>query len=456
MIRPVHALLFLGALLGCSAVKLPVLGLPPLTQAVGGKERPLNTSFHDTYPELPAMDHMDFGEPTPLADAPRNPETGAFLLTPGVYYRGNLESFCLHAGAWAPVEGKGYLGAPMKGSRAAIIQKLLQRRAQHPELHQRDVQLLLWAILARTGIEDLKGRARHAAFTLLRPDEMLELNGGARGYLSEFALQQVLKRAPAPLRQVLRTENEMRRVLTQTDARFDEVEELAMATGMIPADPRAREIPTQRWTEHPDGFVVRLDMHGYSTTTHHVIRPLRWTSSTDTLGRITRVENNEGTVYEVEYDDNVLPKPIQGNPGWALYRVKRGILTTPDPDNTNKRLSATFYDFPDIVAPLLEQHSHQRKDIGSSSPPRLVKVLNRGLSDDNTDDAREHLKKGWKAVGNKKKERGWILRHIDKLMQWYSGASGELRGNGEYDTTGTITKPANVHRQQGGNANVPK
>ena len=41
-------------------------------------------------------------------------------------------------------------------------------------------------------------------------------------------------------------------------------------------------------------------------------------------------------------------------------------------------------------------------------------------------------------------------------MQWYSGASGELRGNGEYDTTGTITKPANVHRQQGGNANVPK
>jgi hypothetical protein len=31
------------------------------------------------------MDDIDLGEPTHLSSAPRNPETGAFILEPGVY-----------------------------------------------------------------------------------------------------------------------------------------------------------------------------------------------------------------------------------------------------------------------------------------------------------------------------------------------------------------------------------
>jgi hypothetical protein len=98
----------------------------------------------------------------------------------------------------------------MEGPRAAVIQKLIQRQYQHLEVSQASVQSLLWAIMAGARIENIKGSARTAALTLLKPHEILELNGGAMAVLGDLAMKQILERAPPSLQRTLTAENEIR------------------------------------------------------------------------------------------------------------------------------------------------------------------------------------------------------------------------------------------------------
>jgi hypothetical protein len=50
------------------------------------------------------------------------------------YYRFKFNTFCLHAGTYAPTEGMGYLAAPLKGARADLIRNILSRYSEHRKL----------------------------------------------------------------------------------------------------------------------------------------------------------------------------------------------------------------------------------------------------------------------------------------------------------------------------------
>ena len=106
---------------------------------------PVTTSIANAYPTAPWLDaYSAIVKPSPAT---------TFALAPG-YYRFSVESYCLHAGAYAPTAGSGYLVAPLKGTRAATITGIIAKSAQHPEIPQQDVQRFIWGIEAGARFSD--------------------------------------------------------------------------------------------------------------------------------------------------------------------------------------------------------------------------------------------------------------------------------------------------------------
>jgi hypothetical protein len=151
------------------------------------KPDPITTSFKDA--ELEGSLPETFGKDKkyiPLYQLQRN-DKGAFKLCPG-YYEMTNKSYCLKAGTHGPSQGDGYMYAPTLGPKDNIVNSILRVSAQKTEIPQRDVQVLLWAIIAKSKFKDMGGRLKVTAAALLTPQEILELNGGAIGTLSDEAL----------------------------------------------------------------------------------------------------------------------------------------------------------------------------------------------------------------------------------------------------------------------------
>ena len=101
----------------------------------------VTTNIKDAYPVASWLEYYT---------TMRSPMPGtSFDLAPG-YYMFEIQSYCLKAGKYAPTEGSGYLIAPLKGERAELIQNILRRSEEHPEIKQQDIQKLLWGI--ETGV----------------------------------------------------------------------------------------------------------------------------------------------------------------------------------------------------------------------------------------------------------------------------------------------------------------
>jgi hypothetical protein len=71
---------------------------------------------------------------------------------------------------------------------------------------------------------------------------------------------------PEPLRQVAQAEAQLRSMLTTPGASFAEMERVAVLSGDAPLGPGSQEIPSGRWSLHPDGYYVRYIPSGYSST----------------------------------------------------------------------------------------------------------------------------------------------------------------------------------------------
>ena len=98
-------------------------------------EEAVTTSIKDAYP--PAYWMKGFDNELTLKGGVKFSSN----IEPG-YYRWRFNTFCLHAGTYAPTEGAGYLVAPLKGAKSKLIKDILARLSEHPEIDQKDVQLL--------------------------------------------------------------------------------------------------------------------------------------------------------------------------------------------------------------------------------------------------------------------------------------------------------------------------
>ena len=312
---------------GVGEVKVPKipgiedLDIPGIDKLLGQKPA-LNTSVKDAAGEVPYLDDYSPSEFKSSASLKRGPK-GGLLLKPGAYTM-SLQSYCLQAGTYGPSRGEGYLYAPIKGKLGVIVSKIIRNSADHPDIPQRDVQRLLWAVLSRAKFDKLSPNLQRTASALLSEKDIFDLNGGAFGLIPENLRERLLKKLNPVQRQIFEAEENIRELLARGDAAFTELERYAVLAGDPPPDQRDRNIPRGRWTYHPDGFFIRYLPSSYSRTRVDIYVPEQFEIKRDNRGRITSVHDRKGNRIETEYDDTITPLTANTNGfrGYAFSSIR--------------------------------------------------------------------------------------------------------------------------------------
>jgi len=311
-----------------SAWQLPstadVLARVPGLDKVLAQKDALSTSLDTATNGVPWLDLFEPGTPEPGNALPRSTD-GGFDVRPGGFYEWRVQSYCLQAGTHRPVQGDGFLDAPLAGPRGAVVQHILEQAARIPDIPQADVQMLLWSILARAKISDLPRELQVAAGRLLTPAEVLQVNGGALGLIASSVRDIAFDRLPPSVARVLAAEADIRDLVSRGAASYAEMENLAMSSESDDVDP-ADEIPASRWNFR-DGMYVRYRPEGYQESVVQVYVPARTTVARavrDAKGRLSRLVDPDGAVIDIAYDDKQPAIEFAGDPGvkaWAFARI---------------------------------------------------------------------------------------------------------------------------------------
>jgi hypothetical protein len=207
----------------------------------------------------------------PLTELERT-RAGGFVLQPG-FFEMHTQSYCLKAGTHGPGGGDGYLYAPTQGPADEFVIDIVRSSVHHPDIAQRDIQVLLWAIIARTKFEDLPTPLKVTAAKLLNSRQLSLLNRNALDLVPGPALDQALDNVPSLVRLVLQAEAQLRQMLVDPASSFEQLEAVAVLAGMVGVGEGSRDVPSGRWSKHPDGYYVRYLPRGYSYTVVQVWVP---------------------------------------------------------------------------------------------------------------------------------------------------------------------------------------
>lgn len=238
--------------------------MPDVSGLLQGKP-PITTSLQDAKWAVDSLDNFRPRETfRAIAQLQRTPN-GGFVLQPGAYAY-QSQSYCLKAGTHGPGGGDGYLFAPPIGPAEEAVMTIVRNSVQHPEIHQHDIQTLLWAIIARAKFEDLSTQHKAVASRLLTPRQLANLNRSALDLVPGPALDRAMASMPPLVRQVVEAEARLRQMLINPATSFQQLEAVAVLSGMAPLGPGSREVPSGRWSLHPDGYYVRYIPSGYSST----------------------------------------------------------------------------------------------------------------------------------------------------------------------------------------------
>lgn len=241
-------------------------------ESLTGDNHPITTSLPHARWAVDSLDNfMPREAKRSMLELQRTP-TGGFVLQPG-FYEMHTQSYCLHAGTHGPGGGDGYLFAPTEGPAEDAVKTILRNSVNHPEIAQRDIQVLLWAIIARTQFEDMDTKHKATAARLLTPQQLLTLNRNAVTMVAGPAFNAALDRLPPLVRQVVEAEQQLRQMLTTPGTPFEQMERVAVLAGVAPMGAGSREVPGGRWNLHPDGYYVRYMPQGYSHTVTQVWVP---------------------------------------------------------------------------------------------------------------------------------------------------------------------------------------
>lgn len=247
-----------------------MLGDRGLLRAIGANA-PVTSSIDRATTEAPSFDGFEPARWLPLREQPQD-DSGVFHVAPGSYEL-QAASYCLHAGTHGPGRGDGYLYAPLEGSRSSVIRAILQGSVRHPELRQQDIQVLLWAILARTPLDQMPRRAQIAATSLLTPQQLLELGVGSFSVMTPGIWDGGGPAMPPATARVFQAEARLRQLFARADTPFAEFERVAVLLGDPEPDAGRRDVPRGRWSYHPDGYFIRFFPSGYDKTTIQVHVP---------------------------------------------------------------------------------------------------------------------------------------------------------------------------------------
>lgn len=249
----------LGSALG-KLNRVPGFNLSTLTQGTP----PISTTLADAKWADPSRDNYNPARYLPLTGLRRG-ANGTFFLAQGCY-EFHAQSYCFHAGTYGPGGGDGYIYAPTLGSQAPIITQIRQNSFNHQDIAQSDIQSLIWAILARAKFETLNNNLKAVALQLLTRDQLVRLNRNALDLVPQPVLNRALAEAPPALRQALEAEARMRSLLSSANSSYQSLERIAILSGNAPMGAGSISIPANRWSAHPDGYLIRFKPSGYSHT----------------------------------------------------------------------------------------------------------------------------------------------------------------------------------------------
>src|ERR1044072_4836747 len=157
--------IFLTVLFLFGSVSAQLGGLGSLGDKLKKKTPSLDSILQGKPPITTSLPDAKWADATKDGFTPREAErslmvlqrtpNGGFVLQPG-YYMMQTQSYCLKAGTYGPGGGDGYLYAPPKGPAQDAVMSIVRNSVQHPEIQQHDIQVLLWAIIARAKFADLQ------------------------------------------------------------------------------------------------------------------------------------------------------------------------------------------------------------------------------------------------------------------------------------------------------------
>ncbi|HEX6573871.1 MAG TPA: hypothetical protein VF042_02780, partial [Gemmatimonadaceae bacterium] len=244
------------------AVKKAAQKTPDVSGILQGSP-PITSNIEDARFAVDSLDNFKPREAMRSFLTLQRTPSGGFVLQPG-YYQMDTQSYCLHAGTYGPGGGDGYLYAPTLGPADDPVMTIVRNSVNHPDIDQHDIQVLLWAIIARSKFEDLPNGMKVTAARLLTPQMLTSLNRSALDLFPDAVLNAAYAKVPAPVRTVIEAEAKLRKMLINPTTSFSELERVAVLAGMAPN--QGEKVPSGRWSLHPDGYYVRYVPYGYSHT----------------------------------------------------------------------------------------------------------------------------------------------------------------------------------------------
>jgi hypothetical protein len=259
-----------------------------LVAAALASDRAVTTNIRDAFPIAHWLEGVEQGV------KPR--ETTSFALVPG-YYKMTIQSYCLHAGTYAPTKGDGYLLAPLRGDRAGLIRSILQRSAEHTEVPQQDIQRLIWGIEADASFADYPPDFQARVRPLLTPQEIAAMT-------AEKSVKSALGRfAPRGVERALDFYGNLRRRVTDAQTSYQQLEDVAVRTGAAPEGKDSRKVDPGNWNYAGDNFYMRTYPSSYPTTVAEILVPACYRLERDDRGRLRVLESGPYRI-EAAYDDD--------------------------------------------------------------------------------------------------------------------------------------------------------
>lgn len=386
----------------------------------------ITTSIKDALPIVTTLRGIEDDEPRPI---PSN-----WTFEPG-YYRGVIRSYCLHAGAYGPTRGDGYLIAPLKGDRAALIRNILLRSQQNPKIEQQDVQQLIWGTEDGVTWDSYDNEFKVRVAPLLSPQEIVLLNvEPKRAEIANAIKDRIGGLIPGKARQVVDTYAQMRDKITGS-ASYAELEKVAVKTGVAPWGKDSRkDVQPGPWAYVGNGFFIRTFPESYMTTTLEVYKVAPAIVKRDDKNRIVHFDS-DGHTIDVVYNDTPAMEVVKGK-NVSVWKFKS--VTFHDPDGHNAVIENRGY----IVA--------------DTDPPALCSPAVPG-GDGGLDDF-GHFKDGLKAAtdpGNLKDQGKWIADDVGRTGSAWNAAINALAGRDtkdaspqKFDPTHHTASPANTGKQR--------
>lgn len=297
--------------------------LPSLSDLLKGED-PLSTSYKDVRIKgWPEFDRAVIVQPRRLTNEDRNKE-GVFMLKPG-HYQLDFHSFCGKGYTYGPTKGLGYILADWKGSKVGLLKRVLTAYGTTPGVEQQDVQLLIWAILAKVKPQNMQGGAQRALVQLLGKDGPKLMAEGALDFVTDRAMDDLMRKAEPAMRPFLEAENKMRGLYRDANSTYDQFERLAV----LPSPPDLRiEVPQERWSLHPRGYWIRFDSEGYKKVKAEIIVPNRPTVVRDDKKRVQSLTIGDYSLH-ITYNDGRPSVPYSGDSGLTAHPVSKVRIEVP-------------------------------------------------------------------------------------------------------------------------------